>query len=117
MDRNGLTLIAWDPPGYGKSIPPMRKFSFDFLQRDADYAHDLMNALGYKTFSMIGWCNGGITACFLAAMYPDSVRRLILIGTNAYILPEEVVIYKGKSLALKFKDDDLRNFVTKKILF
>lgn len=31
-----FTIIAWDPPGYGKSIPPIRQFTTDFFAKDAD---------------------------------------------------------------------------------
>ncbi|XP_015524269.2 valacyclovir hydrolase [Neodiprion lecontei] len=95
LDRNEFTIIAWDPPGYGQSRPPTRKFDEGFLQQDAIYAKNLMCTLGYDNFSTIGWCNGGITSCFLAARYPESVQKMILIGTNSYILPEEITIYRG----------------------
>ena len=37
-----LTLVAWDPPGYGDSRPPERTFSPSFLHEDAELAHQLM---------------------------------------------------------------------------
>ncbi|XP_035734380.1 valacyclovir hydrolase-like [Vespa mandarinia] len=95
LDKNKLTVVAWDPPGYGKSRPPNKTYSDDFLQRDADYAFDLMKVLGYKKFSLIGWSDGGITSLILAAKNPDSIRKMIVFGANAYILPEELQIYKS----------------------
>lgn len=41
-----FTVIAFDPRGYGKSIPPKRDFPPDFFARDADDAAGLMDALG-----------------------------------------------------------------------
>ena len=41
-----FTVIAFDPRGYGKSIPPKRDFPDDFFERDAVDAAGLMNVLG-----------------------------------------------------------------------
>lgn len=42
MNKQFFTVIAWDPRGYGKSIPPDRDFPPDFFERDAKDAVDLM---------------------------------------------------------------------------
>ncbi|KAL6268580.1 hypothetical protein P5V15_001714 [Pogonomyrmex californicus] len=95
LDRNKLTIVAWDPPGYGKSRPPNRTFPDDFFQRDATWAHNLMKTLGYSKFSLVGWSDGGITSLLLASMYPDSIRKMIVLGANAYIHPDEIKIYEN----------------------
>ena len=43
---NEFTVIAFDPRGYGKSIPPKRDFPADFFVRDANDAAALMKTLG-----------------------------------------------------------------------
>ncbi|KYQ54734.1 Valacyclovir hydrolase [Trachymyrmex zeteki] len=93
VDR--LTIVAWDPPGYGKSRPPDRTFPDDFYQRDATWAYNLMKTLGYSKFSLIGWSDGGITSLLLASAYPDSVYKMVVFGTNAYIHLDETKIYKS----------------------
>lgn len=90
------TIIAWDPPGYGKSIPPQRNFTVDIFERDAESANALMTALGFTKFSALGWSDGGITCMLLAATYPEMVDRLVIWGSNSYILPEELEIYESK---------------------
>ncbi|XP_011878921.1 PREDICTED: valacyclovir hydrolase [Vollenhovia emeryi] len=95
LDVDKLTIVAWDPPGYGKSRPPDRTFSDDFFQRDAALAHGLMGVLGYSKFSLIGWSDGGITSLLLAATYPDNVRKMVVFGANAYIHPDEIKIYES----------------------
>lgn len=100
LDANKLTIVAWDPPGYGKSRPPNRTFSDDFFQRDATYAHGLMKALGYTKFSLIGWSDGGITSLLLASTYPESVRKMVVLGANAYVHPSEIKILESKNLCL-----------------
>jgi len=95
LNVDKLTIVAWDPPGYGKSRPPDRTFPDDFFQRDAAWAHNLMKTLGYSKFSLVGWSDGGITSLLLAATYPDSVRKIVVFGANAYIHPDETKIYES----------------------
>lgn len=95
LDRKKLTVVAWDPPGYGKSRPPNRTFSIDFFEQNAKHAFDLMKTLGYEKYSLIGWSDGGIMSLILSAVYPDSIRKSILVGANSFILPEELKIYQS----------------------
>lgn len=90
------TVIAWDPPGYGQSTPPIRQFTKDFFAKDAECAVDLMKTIGYDAFSILGWSDGGITGMILAANYPHAVEKLVIWGANAYITKEETVIYESK---------------------
>ena len=43
-----FTVVAFDPRGYGKSIPPKRDFPADFFVRDANDAAALMKTLGKR---------------------------------------------------------------------
>lgn len=90
-----FNIIAWDPPGYGKSIPPEKKFTTDFLEKDADTVKELMEVLNVSRFNILGWSDGGITAMILSGKYPDLVDKLIVFGSNAYIIAEELKIYGG----------------------
>ncbi|XP_076173701.1 serine hydrolase BPHL-like isoform X2 [Ptiloglossa arizonensis] len=94
LDRAKFTIVAWDPPGYGKSRPPNRIFPEDFFQRDATWARNLMKVLGHEKFSLIGWSDGGITSLILASMYPENVRKMVAVAANAYITPGEAELYK-----------------------
>uniref|UniRef100_A0A1B0CAM4 AB hydrolase-1 domain-containing protein n=1 Tax=Lutzomyia longipalpis TaxID=7200 RepID=A0A1B0CAM4_LUTLO len=89
------TIIGWDPPGYGKSIPPRRKFNVDFFHNDARYAHKLMQSLSFEKYSIAGWSDGGITGLIQAATYPEAVENLIIWGSNSYIHPDEVKIFEN----------------------
>lgn len=42
LNRERFTIVGWDPRGYGQSRPPDRDFPFDFFERDAKDAVDLM---------------------------------------------------------------------------
>ncbi|XP_049535344.1 valacyclovir hydrolase [Anopheles darlingi] len=87
-------LIAWDPPGYGKSRPPEKRFSLDFFEQDAAAAHELMQKLGFDRYSIAGWSDGGITGMIQAANHPDRVEKLIIWGSNSYISDAETKIYE-----------------------
>lgn len=95
LDKSKFTVIAWDPPGYGNSRPPIRDFSQDFFHRDADWAVKLMQALSIGKFSMLGWSDGGITAMIAAAKYPEQIDKLVIWGANAYVIDEEAKIYEN----------------------
>ncbi|XP_011198653.2 valacyclovir hydrolase [Bactrocera dorsalis] len=83
------TIIAWDPPGYGKSVPPERRFDLDFLQNDARCAVELMHALGRPKFSVLGWSNGGVTAIIVAGRFVECVEKLVIWGAGAYLNAED----------------------------
>uniref|UniRef100_A0A182PMZ4 AB hydrolase-1 domain-containing protein n=1 Tax=Anopheles epiroticus TaxID=199890 RepID=A0A182PMZ4_9DIPT len=88
-------VIAWDPPGYGKSRPPDKEFTVDFFERDAAAAGELMQKLGLQRYSIVGWSDGGITGLVLAAKHPERVEKLVVWGSNSYISDTEVKIYEG----------------------
>ncbi|XP_054003029.1 valacyclovir hydrolase-like [Hylaeus anthracinus] len=90
LDREKLTVIAWDPPGYGRSIPPTRTYPLNVLARDASWARNLMRTLGFETFSLVGWSEGGAVAMTLAGNYPDNVRKLVSVSSQAYLTPKEM---------------------------
>lgn len=85
LNRDKFTIIAWDPPGYGYSLPPDRTFPLDYLIRDVKVAESFLEAMGVKKMSVFGWCQGGTTAIMLAARNPQMVQKLILLGAKAYI--------------------------------
>ncbi|XP_058450955.1 valacyclovir hydrolase [Malaya genurostris] len=89
------TIIAWDPPGYGKSRPPERQFGLDFFARDADAACSLMEQLGFQKFSVVGWSDGGITGLIMAGCKPEQIEKLVVWGSNSYISPTEAKIYEN----------------------
>ncbi|KAL1254205.1 hypothetical protein QQF64_016434 [Cirrhinus molitorella] len=95
VDKQCFTLVAFDPRGYGCSRPPDRDFPPDFFHRDAKDAVDLMQALGFRRFSLLGWSDGGITALIAAASNPALVQKMVIWGSNAYVSQEDVKIYQS----------------------
>ncbi|KAM7361390.1 valacyclovir hydrolase [Cochliomyia hominivorax] len=89
------SIIAWDPPGYGKSIPPKRQWGLDFFQNDAYWAVSLMKELKRPKFSIVGWSDGGITGLIAAARYRENVEKLIIWGAGAFLNADEVKILQN----------------------
>lgn len=98
LDKNKLTIVAWDPPGYGKSRPPKRTFDKNLYHTYAKLAAELMNKLNISKYSLVGWSDGGITSLILAAKYPERIEGLVEWGANSYIIEEELEGLKSKSV-------------------
>ena len=88
-EGSGFTIVGMDPIGYGVSRPPEHEFLVSeqdhFLKMDAMDGYALMQVLSFKKFSVLGWYNGGVSATILAALYPESVQKLVIWGSNAYV--------------------------------
>ncbi|CAH0553855.1 unnamed protein product [Brassicogethes aeneus] len=104
LDKEKFTVIAWDPPGYGGSRPPNRNFTSSFYRDDADMAYKFLKAINVNKASLLGWSDGGISSMILSAKYPDIVDKLIIWGSNSYILPEEIKIYEKMRDLTKWSD-------------
>lgn len=52
-----------------------------------------MKTLNISKFNILGWSDGGITGLILAGKYPENVDKLIIFGSNAYVIEEELKIY------------------------
>uniref|UniRef100_W5N5Y8 Biphenyl hydrolase like n=1 Tax=Lepisosteus oculatus TaxID=7918 RepID=W5N5Y8_LEPOC len=80
---------------FGRSKYNKLSFPLDFFDRDAKDAVGLMKALNFKTFSLLGWSDGGITALIAAAKFPTAVRKLVVWGANAFVSEEDLNIYNA----------------------
>lgn len=90
---DGLKLVTFHLRGCGKSKPPQtREFPFHYYQQDADDCASLMNKLNFHTYSVLGFCDGGVSAMKLAAKYPSRVKKLLIINSRSYITKREVDI-------------------------
>lgn len=94
LNREKFHLVGIDPRGYGKSRPPDREFPMDFYNCDAKDAGELMAALGHTKYSVLGWSDGGISAVILAAEYHDSIRKVVLWGSNAYFTERDIELFE-----------------------
>lgn len=93
LNKERFTVVGWDPRGYGQSRPPDRDFPPDFFERDAKDAVDLMKALGFGKFSLLGWSDGGITALIAAARNPNLINKMVVWGSNAFVSQHDLNLY------------------------
>eukprot|EP00411_Alexandrium_monilatum_P013131 CAMPEP_0175254970 /NCGR_PEP_ID=MMETSP0093-20121207/37460_1 /TAXON_ID=311494 /ORGANISM="Alexandrium monilatum, Strain CCMP3105" /LENGTH=299 /DNA_ID=CAMNT_0016549297 /DNA_START=49 /DNA_END=948 /DNA_ORIENTATION=+ len=91
--RHGV--VSFDPRGYGQSRPPNRRYPADFYHLDADDAAKIMDVLGCRSYHVIGWSDGAISATILASKRPEAVKKLVVFGIQAYITKEDVETYEG----------------------
>jgi pimeloyl-ACP methyl ester carboxylesterase/ubiquinone/menaquinone biosynthesis C-methylase UbiE len=102
-------IYAFDPRGLGGSVNYSRNhnskhessdhlevvprdYPIDFYIRDALDASQVMKALGFDRFSVLGWSDGANSAVHLAS-HPDTkeyVRNLVIWGGGAYVTNDDV---------------------------
>ena len=92
---SGFTVISFDPRGYGYSHEVPRTFSVvpeHHTKIDAKDAYEIMKHLGYKKYLVVGWCDGGLTAIYLAALFPDAVQGMITWGSRIHYSERDVAV-------------------------
>lgn len=97
-EGSGYTVVGMDPVGYGASRTKQRRvFCAEpdhFLKKDAIDGHELMLSLNCTKFSVLGWSDGGVSAIILAALFPNSVEKLVVWGSNAYVTKEDIDLFE-----------------------
>jgi len=80
LAESGHRVICIDQRGHGRSDKPLSGYDVDRLARDL---LGVLDALGVNRCAVVGWSFGGQVAFRVAAMCPDRVARLVLVGSNA----------------------------------
>jgi pimeloyl-ACP methyl ester carboxylesterase len=81
------SVVKYDPRGFGLSDRTVADFSLGARVADVEAVVEQLHLVG---FSLLGFLTGGTTAIACAARYPESVRRLALVGSwprTAEMLP------------------------------
>ena len=107
-EGSGFKIVSFDPRGYGASRPAERPDVKAFIA-DAEDANALMQSLSLPTFSVLGLCSGGTSAIYLAAMFPDNVRGIVIWSTRAYVRKVDVENYEKMKDLSKWGDRILNN--------
>jgi pimeloyl-ACP methyl ester esterase len=79
-------VVCVDLRGYGRSTAANPNISFE------DHAGDLatlIDSLGLKNVTLIGWSMGGAIAQLYAATYPGKISRLVLVATTPQLLADD----------------------------
>ncbi|EDV18934.1 uncharacterized protein TRIADDRAFT_34424 [Trichoplax adhaerens] len=108
-----LRIVTFHLRGLGRSKPPQtREYPLDFYYKDADDCAAIMESLGFEKYSVLGFCDGGVSAMILAAKYPTRVQKLILLATRSYNTEKELAILNQlKNVESDFDPKVLKDYV------
>ena len=73
-------MILIDSRGHGHSSRDARPFGYDLM---ADDVIALMDQLGVRKASIVGWSDGGNIGLSIALRYPERLDRLFAFGANS----------------------------------
>ena len=82
LAHHGLTVLAPDLPGHGRSPGPVRQSIADM----ASWIAALIEAAALETATVVGHSMGSLVALETALAHPKRVSRLVLVGTSAPML-------------------------------
>ena len=83
----GVRTLRYDTRGHGLSGAPDGDYAMDTLRDDL---LGLVDALGIKTFHLVGLSVGGLISQAVALAAPDRVEKLVLCDTAHVIGPKEM---------------------------
>lgn len=94
-ESSGFTIVTYDRRGFGSSTPSevFEKDTNCFISEAKD-AHALMLELSMPKYFVLGWSYGGYVSLIMAAMFPESIMKLVTWGGSAYITTEDLVFYE-----------------------
>ncbi|MCS6872780.1 MAG: alpha/beta hydrolase [Anaerolineae bacterium] len=93
LAAEGYRVILPDVSGYGRSVPPFRRFPPDFYQRDAADMAGLLRALQIDSAHVMGFSDGGEIALLLGCDHSALCRSVVAwaaVGAYSPALSEYV---------------------------
>ncbi|CAG2168969.1 unnamed protein product [Oppiella nova] len=70
----------------------------------------MMNKMGHKSYSVLGWSDGAKTGLIMAINYKSRIDKLVIWGGNAYVLPQEKYALHAIRDPSKWKLQTLQHF-------
>jgi len=108
LERN-LTMIYHDPPGTGRSGPPMQEDDLG-LERVVSDLFALQTRLGTGPAPLLGHSGGSACALTYSLHYPERVSDLVLIGSGAR-LPDMLKIRDiGEAMGASLRERNEESF-------
>ena len=82
----GRTVIAYDRPGFGRSLPLRARPSVTFIDDEATGTFpSLVDALGLPRFALLGHSVGGAMALAIAAHAGDACEAVVSVSAQAFV--------------------------------
>lgn len=112
LKDKGYRVIVPDQIGFGKSSKPQYfQYSFHLL---AKLTNNLLQNIGVSQFTLVGHSMGGMLATRYALMFPENVKKLILvnpIGLEDYkVLTSYKTVDELYANELKNDEEKIRNY-------
>lgn len=106
-DFNGLLdrlperfkFIGMDLRGHGRSTLGSAPLTYQQYQQDVEA---LLSHLGIKHYTLLGFSDGGIVAYRLASEHPDAIQKLITVGAQWRLDPEDPIFEMLGSMTADF---------------
>lgn len=108
----GCDVLIYDRQGYGRSDhfgPEPRQA--DYMQREADVLHMLLEAEGITKAVLFGHSDGGTIALLAVAKYPDRIATVITAGAHVFV--EEVTLNGIRAAERQYAATDLHERLSK----
>jgi len=112
--KRSIYCVTIDLPGHGKNLPKDR--SAYEIPNCAEIIVRLVENVGFKEFSLVGYSLGGRQSLFLALNFPKRVKKLVLESSSPGLEAEKERAERKKSdekLAQELETDSLENFIHK----
>ncbi|PIP38756.1 MAG: hypothetical protein COX19_10915 [Desulfobacterales bacterium CG23_combo_of_CG06-09_8_20_14_all_51_8] len=84
-----FSVYALDMPGNGYTIPICDNPDYD-LNMMSDALLDFMDNKQIRQASLIGHSSGGGWAIYFASLHPERIKKLVLIDSNGFDIPEKL---------------------------
>jgi pimeloyl-ACP methyl ester carboxylesterase len=82
----GFRVVAPDLRGYGKSTTQSPDISFEDHARDLA---SLIDALGLRNVTYVGWSMGGAIGQVFAPVFGDKIDRLVMVDTSPQLVADD----------------------------
>lgn len=100
----GLSVIAYDRLGFGRSDAHESRISLDFISNEAkSIIPVIQNCLDFSSFIACGHSIGGAMAIEAAAQFPRQCRAVVTLGAQAFVEDQTIL---GLKLARKMFCED-----------
>ncbi|MDL2231280.1 alpha/beta hydrolase [Porphyromonadaceae bacterium OttesenSCG-928-L07] len=105
-------VVVYDRQGYGKSTPfTITERDKDYLEKEADVLHKVLNLLNIKDAVLFGHSDGGSIALIAAAKYPEGIRAVITEGAHVFV--EEITLAGIRQAIVFYQEGKLKNALAK----
>jgi len=84
--KTGLTVMAYERSGHGASLPtPSGPWPADWLHREADVLHRVLQAVEARSPFLVGHSDGGSTALIYASQPQSQARAVLALAPHSWV--------------------------------